>query len=88
MQTETMIGLSASIFTGVSMLPQLIKTYKEKQAGEISYAMLVILIMGLGLWIWYGCVKKDWIIIISNSFSLLVNLNILILNLIYQKKDK
>ncbi|RYY45935.1 MAG: hypothetical protein EOO06_15505 [Chitinophagaceae bacterium] len=88
MQTETMIGLSASIFTGVSMLPQLVKTYKEKQAGEISYAMLVILIMGLGLWIWYGCVKKDWIIIISNSFSLLVNLNILILNLIYQKKDK
>lgn len=73
--------------TGISMLPQLIKTYKEKKAGDISYAMLGILMVGLGLWVWYGLVKEDWIIIISNTFSLVINLNIVILNLIY-KKDK
>ena len=86
MQTETWIGLGASMCTGISMLPQLLKTYKEKKAGDISYAMLGILMLGLGLWVWYGLVKEDWIIIISNSFSLLINLNIVILSWIYKKK--
>ncbi len=58
MQSETWIGLGASICTGVSMLPQLIKIYKEKKAGDISYTMLGILITGLALWVWYGIVKK------------------------------
>ncbi|MBC7933947.1 MAG: SemiSWEET transporter [Rhizobacter sp.] len=84
MQTETWIGLGASICTGISMLPQLIKTYKEKKAGDISYAMLAILMVGLGLWVWYGIVKNDWIIIVSNAISLLINGNIVLLNLLYK----
>lgn len=88
MQQETWIGLVASILTGVSLLPQLIKTFKEKKAGDISYAMLVVLMLGLAVWVWYGVVKEDWIIIISNSFSLLINIIIIILNILYPKKDK
>ena len=85
---ETWIGLAASICTGISMLPQLIKTYKEKQAGEISYVMLAILIAGLGLWIWYGFKKDDWIIIISNAVSVIININILVLQIIFKEKKK
>lgn len=88
MQTETWIGLSASIFTGISMLPQLIKIYKEKKEGDISYVMLCILITGLGLWVWYGVVKEDWIIIISNGISILINLTILFLNIYYKNNDR
>ncbi len=88
MQLETWIGLAASICTGISMLPQLIKTYKEKQAGEISYVMLAILIAGLGLWIWYGFKKDDWIIIISNAVSVIININILVLQIIFKEKKK
>jgi len=87
MQAETWIGLGASICTGTSMLPQLIKIYREKKKGDISYIMLGILIAGLALWVWYGIVKEDWIIIISNAFSLCINVNIIILNLIYRRKD-
>ena len=88
MQLETWIGLAASICTGISMLPQLIKTYKEKQAGEISYGMLSILIAGLGLWIWYGFEKDDWIIIISNAVSAIININILVLQIIFKKEKE
>ena len=86
MQTVTIIGLGASICTGVSMLPQLIKTYREKKAGDISYLMIGILMTGLSLWVWYGFKKDDLILIIANSFSLLVNLNIVILAIIYPRK--
>lgn len=86
MQPETWIGLGASICTGVSMLPQLIKIYKEKKEGDISYIMLGILVAGLALWVWYGIVKNDWVIIVSNTFSLCINTNIIILNLIYRRR--
>ena len=83
----TAIGLVASICTGVSLLPQLIKIYKEKKPAAISYPMLVILLMGLAFWIWYGVKKEDWIIIISNSFSLLLNLGIFFLNSFYRRQS-
>ncbi|RYD74264.1 MAG: hypothetical protein EOP53_18620 [Sphingobacteriales bacterium] len=88
MQSETWIGLGASVCTGISMLPQLIKIYKEKKTGDISLVMLAILVTGLALWVWYGLVKEDWIIIISNAISLLINLNIVILNIFYKKDGK
>lgn len=87
MQTETWIGVGASACTGIAMLPQLIRIYKEKKAGDISFVMLGILIAGLGLWIWYGVIKDDWIIIISNALSLIINLNIVILSLVYKKNN-
>ena len=81
----TWIGLGASICTGISLLPQLIKIYKEKKAADISYPMLLILFVGLALWIWYGIEKNDWIIIIANAVSLVINTAVFFLNHKYHK---
>jgi MtN3 and saliva related transmembrane protein len=67
------IGISAGILTGVSLLPQLLKIIKEKRADGISFGMLTVLLVGLCLWILYGALKKDYPIIVTNSFSLLMN---------------
>lgn len=85
MDPTMFIGIIASTCTGISLLPQLIKMYKEKKANEVSFLMLLILFIGLALWSWYGYMKKDWIIIISNSFSFCINLAILILSIRYRK---
>lgn len=85
MTITTWIGLGASICTGISLLPQLIKIYKEQKAADISYPMLVILMAGLILWVWYGVKKDDWIIIIANSVSAFINLSIFLLNHKYKK---
>jgi MtN3 and saliva related transmembrane protein len=82
---EQYIGIAAGIFTGTSLLPQLIKTIKEKNADGVSVKMLLVLMTGLILWIWYGIRKTDWPIIITNAFSLLVNIAILILMQVYKK---
>lgn len=79
------IGIVASVFTASSLLPQLIKLLKEKKAEAISLGMLAVLLVGLVLWVWYGVLKKDLILIISNSFSILINILTVIFSLKYKK---
>ena len=80
------IGLGAGICTGISMLPQLTKIIKEKKAKDISFFMLFILLTGVAGWIWYGIVKKDYPIIITNSFSFAVNVLVLGFSLKYKNR--
>jgi MtN3 and saliva related transmembrane protein len=83
---ESTIGISASIFTAVASIPQLVKIINEKKADDLSAVMLVVLLTGLALWIYYGILKKDWILIFANSFSFLLNFSVLVLSLIFKKK--
>jgi MtN3 and saliva related transmembrane protein len=81
------IGIIASVFTGIALLPQLIKIVKEKTAEGTSWLMLFSLLIGLSSWIVYGIKKDDLIIVISNGFALAVNLTVMILSIVF-KKDR
>jgi len=85
MNNAEIIGIVAGVCTSISLLPQLIKTIKEKKAGDISYIMLGILLIGLGFWVWYGILKKDHPVIITNSISFLLNSLIIFFNIYYRK---
>lgn len=67
------VGIVASVLSATSMLPQLIKILKEKDASSVSMLMVSVLIAALGAWIYYGVLIEDPIIIISNAFSVTVN---------------
>jgi MtN3 and saliva related transmembrane protein len=84
MAITKIVGITAGVFTGASMLPQLIKIIQEKKASQVSVLMLVVLVIGLGLWIWYGFLQKDWPIIITNLFSLTINLIMIFLRYKYR----
>lgn len=73
-EVTEVVGVGAGILTSASMLPQVIKMVKEKQASQVSVLMIVVLISGIALWIWYGIMKEDKPIIYTNAFSLLVNI--------------
>jgi MtN3 and saliva related transmembrane protein len=79
------VGIAAGICTGISLLPQLIKILKEKKAEAISFFMLAILLAGVGGWVWYGILKEDYPIIITNSFSVVVNILIIIFSVKYKQ---
>ena len=87
MQTITIIGIIASVCTAISLLPQLIKIINEKQASDISYWVLIILIIGLIFWVIYGLMLKDVIIITANTVSLAINISLMTLNLLYKRKN-
>ena len=83
---ENILGIIAGILTSVSMIPQLIKVIREKDVKDISLLMLLVLISGLSLWVWYGFKKDELPIILSNAFAVLVNLSLLTCYMIYRKK--
>jgi MtN3 and saliva related transmembrane protein len=78
------IGIAAGILTSASLIPQLIKIFKEKKAQGVSLGMFIVLLIGIGGWAWYGFLKKDYPIIITNSFSFLINLFILFFSIKYK----
>ncbi|TKK67215.1 hypothetical protein FC093_15130 [Ilyomonas limi] len=86
MNYNEIIGIIAGVFTAASLLPQLIKTIKEKDASGISTVMLLVLITGISLWVYYGFLKKDIPIIATNIFSDLVNLTLLFFSIKYKKE--
>jgi hypothetical protein len=47
--------------------------------------MFFILLAGLMAWVWYGILKKDYPIIITNGFSFLVNALIIVFTIKYKK---
>lgn len=84
---KEVLGLIAGGITSVAMMPQLIKVIKEKNAEDISVVMLLVLITGLSLWVWYGILQNELPIILSNSFSVLVNITLLICCMMFKKKS-
>lgn len=78
------VGVTAGVFTAASMLPQVIKMFKEKKASQVSLFMLLILVTGLSLWIWYGFLKEDLPILVTNFFSLFLNLIMIFLRYKYR----
>jgi MtN3 and saliva related transmembrane protein len=83
-----LLGLFSGICTASSMLPQLIKTIKEKKAEEISKVMLFVLLVGVAGWIFYGVLRNDFPIIITNAFSLLLNIIMIYLRFKYSPRGK
>lgn len=88
MDNITLVGIAASAFTGTASIPQFIKIARSKKADDISAVMVLVLIAGLGLWVYYGILKEDWILLVANTIPCLVNMGILLLWFRYKDKDK
>jgi MtN3 and saliva related transmembrane protein len=80
------VGIVAGILTAASMLPQVFKTLKTKKAEHVSPLMLIILICGVGLWFVYGIFKNDIPLMLTNGFSVLINIFMLFLQWRYKSK--
>jgi len=66
----TIIGTVAAICTTASYVPQVRKTWQTKETEDLSLRMLLLLAAGLTLWIFYGVLNSDFVIILANAASL------------------
>jgi MtN3 and saliva related transmembrane protein len=66
----TVVGLAAAVCTTGANLPQLKKAWTTGQTDDISMNMLLVLASGLALWVAYGVLKADIVIILANGISL------------------
>jgi MtN3 and saliva related transmembrane protein len=86
MDLTTIVGVGASVFTSSALIPQVVKLLKEKKSEDVSILMLTVLLLGLGLWVYYGILKSDLIIIVSNVFAACVNILTFVLTIYFRKK--
>lgn len=77
----TAIGLVAAACTTAANLPQLKKAWTSGQTDDISLKTLLLFGCGLGLWVVYGVLQKDIVIILANAISLALLLALLWLKL-------
>ena len=61
------IGVAAAALTSLSYIPQVRKARPRGSTADLSLKMLVALTTGLLLWVGYGLLKGDWVIVAANS---------------------
>jgi MtN3 and saliva related transmembrane protein len=67
---ETLVGAAAAFCTTVSYIPQLRKCWTTGETDDLSLKMLLLLVAELSLWIVYGFLRGDIVIVIANGVSL------------------
>ena len=67
---ETMVGLLAAFCTTVSYVPQVRKCWATGRADDLSLRMFLILSAGIALWVVYGFLRGDAVIVVANILSL------------------
>ncbi len=77
------LGYSAGFITALTFLPQVIKTWKEKSAKDISLYMFVIAFINEIMWLAYGILRNDWVIISTNAVMLIMSGVMIMLKLKY-----
>jgi MtN3 and saliva related transmembrane protein len=66
MDGVTILGYAACAVTALTFLPQVLKTWKEKSAKNVSLMMFIIAFINEVMWIAYGVLRHDNVIIVTN----------------------
>lgn len=70
MQLSTACGLFAAFCTTVSYFPQIQKCRETGSARDLSLGMFLILTFGIAMWVIYGVLQHDAVLILANAVSL------------------
>ena len=84
MQFVEILGYAAGAVTCLTFLPQVIKTWKDKSARDISLMTFVIAATNEIMWIVYGVLLNNWVIILTNAIVLSMSLIMLYFKLTYK----
>lgn len=77
------IGFIAGLFVSVSLLPQVIKSWKTKSTKDIALLWTLINLIGQVLWIVYGVGIVSYPLIIMSSITLVLTILLIMLKLKY-----
>lgn len=74
MNSVDALGYLAGAVTTLTFLPQVIKTWREKSAKDISLLMFLIAATNEVMWIVYGALLNpfNWIIVSTNAILLVM----------------
>lgn len=76
----------AGILWGIELIPQIIKTYKTKSVKDISLSFFSVCLLAYTLYGIGNYLLKNWAVLISHIPSLILNLVMIIMILIYRRR--
>jgi MtN3 and saliva related transmembrane protein len=78
-----LVGFSAALLTAIAFAPQVIKTVRTRQAGDLSLLTLLVQNAGVALWFCYGIALDSWPMILGNGVTLALMLVLLVCKVKY-----
>lgn len=65
----TVLGVIATALSTISLLPQLLRTWRTRSAADISASWLIIALASMLLWICYGSLVSAYAIVWANALT-------------------
>ena len=78
------LGIVAGLCTTISLVPQIIKTYRTRHTEDLSLGMFCLLALGVAMWFAYGVLIEALPIIIANAITFMLCFYIIIMKLKYK----
>jgi MtN3 and saliva related transmembrane protein len=86
MTAADILGYAAGAVTAFTFLPQVVKTWKEKSAKDISLYMFLIAFINEIMWLVYGFMIDNMVVILTNAVMLVMSGIMIGLKLKYNHK--
>ena len=84
----TLIGSVAAVCTTGAFVPQVVRVWRLKSAGEISLTTFLVFALGTFVWLIYGLLLGSIPIILANAITLVLALTIVFLKLNYDRLER
>lgn len=81
----SVVGFAAASCTTVAFIPQVLKVWRSRSAGDISLGMYLLFSFGVFLWLCYGVLIVSWPVIIANAATLLLSCAVLVMKLSFDR---
>ena len=78
-----LVGYAAAALTTFAFVPQVIKTWRSKSAGDLSFLTLTAFTAGVFLWLVYGLIRRETPIIAANAVTLALGGVLVLLKMVH-----
>ena len=81
--SKELIGFIAGGFVAVSLLPQVVKSWRTKSTHDIALAWSIINLIGQLLWLAYGIAITSYSLIAMSALTAAMNVSMIFLKIKY-----
>jgi hypothetical protein len=82
---STVVAILAPTFNCIQLVPQIYKTYTTKKVTDLSFYSIFLFVISSFSWLLHGFFIKDYSVMISASFGIIVNTVLLFLYITYRR---
>ena len=75
------LGALAGLFTTISFVPQVARSWQRRSAADFSIVMLISFTAGVTMWLLYGVVTSSPVVIAANTVTLVLALALVVMKI-------